>query len=39
VRSPEFRAEVHRQSRAVARSDQEREDQDFIDAASVRRDE
>jgi hypothetical protein len=39
VRSPEFRAEAHRQSRAVARSDQEREDQDFIDAVSERSDE
>lgn len=34
VRSPSFAAEAHRQSLAVARSAQEREDQDFIDAVS-----
>ena len=32
VRSPAFQAEAHRQSLAVARSAQEREDQDFIDS-------
>jgi hypothetical protein len=34
VRSPAFRAEAHRQSLAVARSAQEREDQHFIDSVS-----
>ena len=34
VRSPAFQAEAHRQSLAVARSAQEREDQDFIDSVS-----
>lgn len=34
VRSPEFIAEAHRQSRAVARSGHARADQDFIDAVS-----
>jgi hypothetical protein len=34
VRSPAFEAEAHRQSLAVARSEQERQDQDFIDAVS-----
>lgn len=34
VRSPEFRAEAHRQSTAVARSPFEAEDQAFIDAIS-----
>jgi hypothetical protein len=34
VRSPAFQAEAHRQSLAVARSAQEREDQDFIDSIS-----
>ena len=34
VRSPAFQAEAHRQSLAVARSAQEREDQDFIDCVS-----
>jgi surfactin synthase thioesterase subunit len=34
VRSPEFIAEAHRQSLAVARSAHAREDQDFIDAVS-----
>jgi hypothetical protein len=34
VRSPEFVAEAHRQSQAVARSEHAREDQDFIDAVS-----
>lgn len=36
VRSPEFIAEAHRQSLAVARSAHAREDQDFIDAVSER---
>jgi hypothetical protein len=35
VRSPAFAAEARRQSRAVARSRQAREDQDFIDAVSA----
>ena len=34
VRSPEFAAEAHRQSLAVANSAQERADQGFIDAIS-----
>ena len=34
VRSPAFQAEAHRQSLAVARSAQERKDQDFIDSVS-----
>jgi hypothetical protein len=34
VRAPAFQAEAHRQSRAVARSAQEREDQSFIDSVS-----
>ena len=34
VRSPEFAAEAHRQSLAVARSAQEADDQAFIDAVS-----
>jgi hypothetical protein len=34
VRAPAFQAEAHRQSRAVARSAQEREDQDCIDSVS-----
>jgi Protein of unknown function (DUF3018) len=32
VNSPEFKAEAHRQSLAVANSEQEREDQAFIDS-------
>jgi hypothetical protein len=36
VRSPAFEAEAHRQSLAVALSEQEREDQAFIDAISDR---
>jgi hypothetical protein len=32
VRSPEFAAEAHRQSLAVANSPQEKEDQEFINA-------
>ena len=34
VRSPEFAAEAHRQSLAVATSGQEEDDQAFIDAIS-----
>jgi len=34
VGSPAFAKEAHRQSRAVARSAQEKEDQDFIDSIS-----
>lgn len=34
VRSPEFAAEAHRQSLAVATSPQEEDDQAFIDAIS-----
>ena len=34
VRSPAFKAEAHRQSLAVARSQHENEDQAFIDAVS-----
>lgn len=34
VRSPEFKAEAHRQSAAVAQSAHEAEDQAFIDAVS-----
>lgn len=34
VRSPVFREEAHRQSLAVARSRQDKKDQDFIDAIS-----
>lgn len=36
VRAPSFKAEAHRQSRAVAASAQAAEDQAFIDAASER---
>ncbi|MCY4637089.1 MAG: antitoxin MazE family protein [Acidobacteria bacterium] len=36
TRTAAFRAEAHRQSRAVARSAQEHEDQAFIDAMSDR---
>jgi hypothetical protein len=36
LRSPAFRAEAHRQSLAVARSQHAREDQDFVDAVSER---
>ncbi len=35
VTTPEFAAEARRQSLAVARSPQAKEDQDFIDAISV----
>lgn len=34
VRSPEFKAEAHRQSALVAGNPHEREDQNFIDAVS-----
>lgn len=34
VRSPEFAAEAHRQSLLIAQSEQEAEDQAFIDAIS-----
>lgn len=35
VRAPQFAAEAHRQSAAVADSDHEAEDQAFVDAISV----
>jgi hypothetical protein len=35
VNAPNFRAEAHRQSLAVANSDHAKADQDFIDAVSV----
>jgi hypothetical protein len=35
VRSPKFAAEAHRQSLAVAKSPQEKDDQDFVDAISI----
>ena len=35
VRSPEFVAEAHRQSLAVANSPQEKDDQGFVDAISI----
>lgn len=38
VRAPEFTAEAHRQSAAIAASQQEAEDQAFIDAISSERD-
>jgi len=34
TRSPEFAKEARRQSRAIARSPQEKEDQAFVDAVS-----
>jgi len=34
VSSPEFAAEAHRQSLAIAQSEQAHHDQDFIDAIS-----
>lgn len=34
VRAPEFDAEAHRQSAAVAASEQEADDQAFVDAVS-----
>jgi hypothetical protein len=39
TRSPEFAAEAHRQSLAVARSRQEKDDLDFIDSLLDRDDE
>jgi len=39
VRSPAFKAEARRQSRAIADSEQEGEDQAFIDAISEAEDE
>jgi hypothetical protein len=36
TRAPSFRKEAHRQSLAVARSDQARADQDFVDSISDR---
>jgi len=38
VRAPEFVAEAHRQSAAIAASDQEADDQAFVDAISWARD-
>jgi hypothetical protein len=38
VRSPSFKSEARRQSRLVARSEKEREDQAFVDAVSDRDD-
>ena len=35
VRAPEFVAEAHRQSLAIATSEQEADDQAFVDAISV----
>jgi hypothetical protein len=35
VRSPEFAAEAHRQSLAVANSPFAKEDQDFVDSISI----
>lgn len=35
VRSPEFAAEAHRQSRLIAESEHAQEDQDFVDSISV----
>jgi len=35
VRAPEFVAEAHRQSMAIAASEQESDDQAFVDAISV----
>lgn len=35
TRSPEFAAEAHRQSLAVANSEHAKADQDFVDAVSV----
>ncbi|MGL5824497.1 MAG: antitoxin MazE family protein [Nocardioides sp.] len=35
VRDPEFVAEAHRQSAAVAASEQESDDQAFVDAISI----
>ncbi len=38
MRSPAFKLEAHRKSALVAKSPHEREDQDFVDAASDRDD-
>jgi hypothetical protein len=38
VRAPEFAAEAHRQSAAIAASEMEAEDQAFVDAISWKRD-
>jgi hypothetical protein len=38
VRSPAFKAEAHRQSMLVAHSEQDRADQEFVDAVSDRDD-
>lgn len=35
VRTPGFAAEAHRQSAAIAASEHERDDQEFVDAISV----
>lgn len=35
VRAPEFAAEAHRQSAAIAASEQDADDQAFVDAISV----
>lgn len=35
VRAPEFAAEAHRQSAAIAASEQESDDQAFVDAISI----
>lgn len=35
VRAPEFVAEAHRQSAAIAASEHEADDQEFVDAISV----
>jgi hypothetical protein len=39
VRAPEFAAEAHRQSAAIAASESEADDQAFVDAISVGPDE
>lgn len=39
VRAPEFVAEAHRQSAAIAASENEADDQGFVDAISVALDE
>jgi hypothetical protein len=39
VRSDEFAAEAHRQSKAVAAADRSGDDQDFVEAISVEWDE
>lgn len=35
VRAPEFAAEAHRQSAAIAASERESDEQEFVDAVSV----